>query len=86
MTPESLERALGRIEGKLDALQKDLEECHDLVEAHVESAEPRLRSLELSRARLRGIIMTAAAVCGAIGAFVAEGTEQLINTLNNLPK
>ena len=84
MSPNDIQRTLGRLESKLDAMANTVREIRKMQDDLEENLEPRIRSLEVTRAKFRGIVMAAGTFCGAIGAFVGIGVKELIQHLTKI--
>jgi len=65
---DNIQRELGTIIAKLDAVHSDVRE----IKAEHKEWDNRIRSLEQSRARFRGISAALVFFSGAIGAAIAK--------------
>jgi hypothetical protein len=66
-----LHRALGRVEGKVDAQGEDIKELKELLQEHSATLSKRVASLEHSRSKLLGTVSTVGAVFGVLGSWLA---------------
>lgn len=66
-------RALGRLEGKVDALQERVGEGLDEMKAHGE----RIVSLEHSRAHAKGVVGAIATLSGMAGAGITLAAKKM---------
>lgn len=65
-----IERSVGRIEGKVDGLEKDIKELKQLLQENHVNTSKRVASLEHSRSKLLGTVSTVGAVFGIVGGWV----------------
>jgi hypothetical protein len=61
-----LSRAIGRIEGKLDAIHEDVRDLW----SHQSDTSKRVNTLEAVEDKRRGVLAVLAILAGAIGSFV----------------
>lgn len=71
MTDTSTERSLGRVEGKVDGIEKDIKELKQMLQENHVTLSKRVASLEHSRSKLLGTVSTVGAVFGVIGSWLA---------------
>lgn len=79
MTDTSTERSLGRVEGKVDGIEKDIKELKQMLQENHVTLSKRVASLEHSRSKLLGTVSTVGAVFGVIGSWLTS------NLLPRLP-
>ena len=65
------ERSLGRVEGKVDGIEKDIKELKQMLQGNHAVLSKRVASLEHSRSKLLGTVSTVGAVFGVIGSWLA---------------
>lgn len=75
--PDSVEKALGRIEAKNDAIKEDIKEIRDLVVLQ----NGRIRVLELDSAQSKGQWKIAGTVGGIVGSILSVFGGWLIKWL-----
>lgn len=66
-----IERSLGRVEGKVDGLEKDIKEIKEMLQEHSTSLSKRVASLEHSRSKLLGTVSGISALVGIAGSWLA---------------
>lgn len=66
-----LHRALGRVEGKVDAQGEDIRELKRMLQENHVATSKRVASLEHSRSKLLGTVSTVGAVFGVLGSWLA---------------
>lgn len=67
----SNERALGRVEGKVDGIEKDIKELKNMLQENHVTLSKRVASLEHSRSKLLGTVSGVSAVFGVVGSWLA---------------
>lgn len=71
MEDQHIERALGRVEGKVDRLEQDIKDIKFLLQEGTTSISTRVNSLEQSRSKLLGTVGAISAVFGVVGSWLA---------------
>lgn len=69
-----IERALGRVEGKVDGLENDIKEIKMMLQARDgidATTSKRISSLEHSRSKLLGTVSGVASIFGVLGSWLA---------------
>lgn len=66
-----IERALGRVEGKVDGMENDIQEIKRMLQENNTGLSKRVASLEQSRSKLLGTVSGVAAVFGILGSWLA---------------
>lgn len=70
-TSYHIERSLGRVEGKVDSLEKDIKELKEMLQENNTGLSKRVASLEHSRSKLLGTVSGISAVVGIAGSWLA---------------
>jgi len=71
MQGHELDRALGRVEGKVDGLEHSIHEIKSMLQESHKDITKRVGSLEHSRSKLLGTVGAVSAVFGVIGSWLA---------------
>lgn len=71
MESAHIERSLGRVEGKVDGLEKDIKELKEMLQENNTGLSKRVASLEHSRSKLLGTVSAISALVGIAGSWLA---------------
>lgn len=68
---QHIERSLGRVEGKVDGLERDIQEIKQMLQENNTGLSKRVASLEHSRSKLLGTVSGVSAIVGVAGSWLA---------------